>query len=242
MSRALTKDYKELVDFISTYSISSNVSNKEYNNILSQLHKRYYAQLVFLSELISSGFDRITASYGLDESASKTLQVYLRETSSDLGYALFNWIHGAYKTERILVRCSIENFIKGICAVEKPSIAQLSSTRTAFLEARKLELFSLSENKNQLNNLRSTYRSLCYDVHTAGQENMAQLSALNYFPGFDKESASNSAIIFIRVVDCYLTLLCLSFKSFFLDMHHTNLDIILSILPKKTKLLIYDPH
>jgi hypothetical protein len=241
MSRLIREDLNFTKEFISEYSLKSCIDNHEYVRILSQNHKKYFAFLLFLSELENTGFKSIKISLKLNNENYYNFRNYLKECVSDLGCAFFNWIQGDYKSSRLLIRSSVEDFVKSMASVEDNGICEIKSVYEVFERASTLDIFSSEINAGILTNLKNTYSILCRDVHTANYDNMQQISAMEYFPAFEAEKANQTSKYFIEVSKEMLSLLSLSFKDVYVKMHPGNLDIINPVLIKVVKHEIYAP-
>ena len=241
MVRIVSEDFKELKDFINSYSLVPVYKDTKYIELLSHIHKRYFALLVFLSELEKDCYSYIQSAYKLDEQSKTKLVNYSKEAVSDLGLALFNWTHGAYKSSRLLIRSSIENMIRALCVLEEPSICDITVTHILLEKASLLKIFNRPSALSNLRDLKGNYTDLCSDVHTADISNMQHLSALEYFPAFDREKAGKTAELFAQVAQRLLISLSLCFREFLFRMHHSNLDSIFLSLPQGIKEEIHNP-
>ena len=102
-----------------------------------------------------------------------------------------------------------------------------------FDNIKQLDFFS----KNALaleifNKIHQSYKLLCGDVHTATTQNMANISALNYFPSFDNKAADSVCKYVLSLIPNYLTLLLLKYNSQFHKFHHRNKEIIMESIPR----------
>ena len=159
----------------------------------------------------------------------------------DLGNALFNWLNGAYKGSRILIRSSIENIIRGLSILEDASVSEITVSYDLFEASSDLIIFSSENALKALRTLKGNYSELCKDVHTAGTINMEHLSALIYFPGYNEEKASTTATIYRKVAQDCLVLLSICFRVFIFKMHPNNIDTILLNLSKVIRTEIHNP-
>ncbi len=241
MVRIISDDFKQLKEYINNYSLAPIYENPSYVNQLSSLHKRYFALLTFVAELENDDFASVVATFGLDDPSKLKLMNYTKEAISDLGNALFNWIHGAYKGSRLLIRSSIENIIRGLSILENFSVSEITVTRELFEAASQLSIFTTGSARGTVQDIKGNYTVLCKDVHTDDVINMAHLTALDYFPAFDDEKATKTSKIYANVAQQYLILLSLCFREFIFSMHHNNSDTILLNLPKAIKEEVHNP-
>lgn len=104
----MNEDFDRLLEFLNNYNLTASVGDKDFRKILASCHKRYYSYLVFVVELNQqSGFSIQENQYD-----------YLLESVSDVGQSLFSFMNGCYKGACLLLRSSIENFIKAVCLKE----------------------------------------------------------------------------------------------------------------------------
>lgn len=227
MSRRVKEDFENLIGFFGSYSIESNIKNVEFQKFLSTYHKRYFAYLTFIAEL--SQYQSKTLLLGLNESQYR----FYTESCSDCGLALFDSVNGNYKGSRLLLRSSVENFMKAICLDEDTTIDQEKSVFTLFARAKAISFFSKETAKNLFDIIHQQYKELCKDVHTATINNMVQLSALNTLPSFGVSQAKSVAVVVQSLISAYVTLLALKYNAFYHTIHYGNKDIIQTALINK---------
>lgn len=185
MSRLIKEDFDKLCTFIKDYSLSDVLEIDDAKKLLSSFHKKYFAYLVLIEEI-----------HHKIEQHDEVLKIpkeqyeYLHESCSDVGQAFFLTFHGCYKGAKLLLRSSIENFLKGSCLDEDESLPSTKSVYEVFDKARATGTFK--ETKANLHmQLHNEYALLCQDVHTADVSHMASITALNHFPSFHNEDAGN---------------------------------------------------
>ncbi len=227
MSRRVKCDLEKLVEFFDSYSIKSNINNTDFLQFLSTYHKRYFAYLTFIAEL--SQYKSKPLLSGLSDIQYK----YYSESCSDCGLALFDSVNGNYKGSRLLLRSSIENFMKGVSIDEDTTIDQEKSVYTLFDRAKSISFFSKDTYKNLFDVVHLQYKELCKDVHTATINNMVQLSALNSLPSFDGALAKSVALVVLNLIPTYVTMLALKYNGFYHTIHFDNKDIIQTALLKE---------
>src|SRR5262245_43255737 len=110
MTRESKKDFDDLLGFASTYDLSAVAGQDSFKKNLQRMHRVYIGLLTFLSEL---EFQVAHSTKAKKPNLTPTQFDYLAECVSDIGNALFCWIHGAYKPARLMLRSSIETFVKG---------------------------------------------------------------------------------------------------------------------------------
>jgi len=223
MSRDIKTDFEKLLDFIEQYSIASLPEDKEFVDYLSQMHKKYYAFIALVFELEN------TMPKVLNSKQSN----FLLESVSDVGNSVFLAINGAYKSARLMLRSSIETFLKGFAIDALSNIDQEMIINKMFDDIKALPFFNHQSNKQLIDDLKSCYSTLCEDTHTARESNMQHTSSLNYFPKKSLAALEGVSKMNMKLISIYLTLLCLKFNEEYHKIHHKNKQTILDNIPKK---------
>ena len=231
MTRIVKDDFDGLTIFVQDYSLASLVDDKDFISFLSKLHKKFYSYLVLVEELRLC-VDVNTKKPIIHKESFK----YLEESASDCGQCLFLAINGCYKGTRLLLRSSIENFLKGICMDEVPQIIVEKSVFQVFDDAASTNVFKENKLKENLHNI---YSELCMDVHTADSTRMASVSALKFFPHFDKKEAEKLGNIYIKLLPIFITALCIKFNSHFHSINYQNKEVISKTLIDELRATIY---
>ncbi|WP_133306358.1 hypothetical protein [Pseudomonas syringae] len=237
MSRECTTDFSALRSYVAAYSVTPNLAKNSYVESMKAMHKAYFSVVCWHAEVISSK-DDIFASR-----SSFIDDVWLRisEAVSDLSSSLFNWINGSYKACRIMLRSSIENFVRAIAAIEQPGILKEKNVYKLFELSAKLQVFTAhSTIKCYFDQLHSDYKILCRDTHTASFENMEQITSLDGLPVYAKAKAVSAKDLYVRVSQGFTVMVCLLLNAEFHKMHHRNRENILNAVPKSIRPLIAD--
>lgn len=220
MSRIVTSDFTKLKGFFSKYSTATNLGNKDFIIFLSTYHKKYLAYLTYIAE-ISSHNTKKTLSGMLDSQFD-----FFLESCSDCGLALFDSVNGNYKAARLLLRSSIENFMKAISQDEDNNIDQESSVFKLFDRVRAIGFFSSAETKSLFDDIHQEYKELCKYVHTATPANMTKLSALNTFPTFNSKQVEGLLRSVITLITSYITLMALKYNNHYHSIGYVNKEVI----------------
>ena len=234
MSRVVSEDYKKLFDFFSNYSVKANFSKKEFVTFLSAYHKKYLAYLTFVAE-ISTNKGAATLK-GLSEKQCD----FIAESCSDCGLAMFEAVSGNYKGARLLLRSSIENYMKGASLDEDGTIDQESSVYELFNRAKATVFFTQREHLKLFDVIHQEYKALCRDVHTATTANMALVSALNTFPTFNQKFADGVLKTVKRLIESYVTLLAMKYNEYYHGIGYENKEVIENAVLKDFAELIYN--
>lgn len=230
MPREITEDLSKLVSFIKEYSLENLSSNVDFNRILSSIHKKYYSLLTCIAEL-----NFLSNDESIDPPINDVQIAYLTESSSDIGNAIFVMANGAYKPSKLMIRSSIETFMKGFCLDWYPTIVQEKSLYKMFDAIKILPFFQNVETKKIFDNIHTNYGILCEDTHTARQINMQQVTALSYFPRFQKQDAEKVNKFITSLVQDYLYLLCAKYNTHYHKMHHRNKENIIDSISKNLR-------
>lgn len=235
MSREIKSDYKKLIEFIENYSLSNQVTDNDFKKCLTQLHKKYYSVLAFVLEL-----DTIVDDAGNKIFIEKQRD-YILESISDIGNAVFLLINGAYKPAKLVLRSSIETFLKGIAILYLEDIDKEKRIYQMFDRISEIDFFKKEQtNKIFFDQLLSFYSELSKDIHTAGNNHMQHTSSLNYFPTKSIPKLEDSTLILNKISQIILTILAIKFNDEFHKMHHENKAIIINGIKKKYRKKIHN--
>lgn len=238
MSREAKADLDALRAFVRGYSLAGVAENSGYDSLLSQQHRRYLALLVILAELEEQRGDRPRPTQDTTDFPCGQQASFIRESVSDVGQAIFCWMHGGYKACRIVMRSSIESFIKGMACKDDPSVLTETRLYKVFEHAGAVPFFANRPGTKLFSDLSGRYGQLSADVHTAQAVNMSNISALNYFPTFEPHVAKVASEHVVFIAARLLVALCLRFNSGFHAMHHRNKETVLQGVPSNYKRLI----
>jgi len=230
MSRDVKSDFDALEQFMSEYRLTSIITETDYRIFISQQHKKYFSYLTMIAEL---------TSFVGKKKYRKNLTIkqfdFIKESCSDIGIAFFYSFHGGYKGSKLLLRSSIETFLKGFCLDEVKNLDKETSIFELFAKVKSSKFFSSPKEKILLEGIHQQYKLLCKDVHTASVLNMASLSSLNFFPSFNKQEAQIISKTLLSLVPNYLSLLAIKYNQQFHIFHFKNRKIITSSIPNDLK-------
>lgn len=219
--RAVKDDLNELKKYIDTFSLKSLSSDTEYLNFISTCHKKYYSFFV--------------GSVEYENCFTKEIFKFLKETNSDLATSLFHVMTGSYKSARLLLRSSIECFLKSFTMDIIVDIEKEKSVYEIFNKIKALDYFSSEPQKSQFIIIHRIYKELCKDVHAADKINMAQIDALDLLPTYNKKNAEKIKNIYLELIPAYLFLLSDKYNLAFHKIHHINREIILMGITKELR-------
>lgn len=241
MTRECTADYEKIKLYVNEYSMSKNLEHSDYKKFLKSMHKHYFSSITWSAELQQNkqGFLSLYADVNDD------ICFRLAESVSDLGSSLFSWANGNYKASKVMLRISIENFIRAISAIESKDQLSEKSAYKIFNVASCQGIFNDNVSPNIrrcYDALHNDYKLLCKDVHTAAAHNMENFTSLADFPAFQAGKSSNAAKIYIRVTKNITSIFCCLFNNFFHDMHHRNRENILYSMDSSLKASVLAPQ
>ena len=219
MSRLIKEDFDKLCTFIKDYSLSDVLEIDDAKKLLSSFHKKYFAYLVLIEEIHHK-----IEQYDEVLKMPKEQYEYLQESCSDVGQAFFLTFHGCYKGAKLLLRSSIENFLKGSCLDEDKSLPSTKRVYEVFDRARATGTFKETK-ANLYVQLHSEYALLCQDVHTADVSHMASITALNHFPSFHNKDAGNILKMVQKIIPIYITTIALKYNSAYHSMSYNYKEI-----------------
>ena len=233
MSREIHNDFATLKVFLLEYNLSHLIVNESFNTFISQQHKKYFSYLTFIAEI--QNYVGITDYRNV---ISTTQIPFLRESCSDAGISFFSTFHGSYKSSKLLLRSSIETFLKGYFLDLITDLDKESKMYELFKRIKALPWCSAEPTKSLIEGIHGKYKLLCQDVHTATNLNMVNLSALNYFPSFDYDEAKKVSDFSLSLISSYLTLLSLKYNEQFHAFHFKNRKIIINSIQRDYRPII----
>ena len=235
MSREVAFDFEKFRAFFQSYSLSGFDRNTQLLDNLSQLHKKYFAFLTFIAEL---QYQKENPSRGISPFLTDNQLTYLTEACSDIGNAIFISVHGAYKASKLMLRSSIETFCKGIFEDEEPKILTEKSLYAIFDLIMELDSIKQEPSKTVFQTIHNEYKKLCADTHTATTINMAQITALKYFPAYDNKSMNEIKDVIFKLIPSYLFLLGLIYNKYYSKMDYRNKASVITQIKKELRPII----
>lgn len=233
MSREIKDDFKNLLLFFNKYSLEDVLKDKEFEEILSSIHKKYLSYLTIVGEL-----QTLRNSTSINPNISEEQIQFIKESCSDIGNSFFCLIHGSYKPSKLMLRSSIETFLKGFNLDIYPGITTEKSLYKIFDNLKTSSFYQSEPQKSIFASIHSIYVDLCSDTHTATQINMSHLTSMNYFPNFNITNANLTRNILTKLVTAYVSLIVLKYKDHYFKMHHRNRENILNSIPGNIKKII----
>ncbi|KFJ87933.1 hypothetical protein IJ23_09005 [Vibrio sp. OY15] len=238
MTRECKSDFDELIKYISNYKIDGNLDNSSYKTTAKSMHKAYFSLLHWHTEFMHQ-----SEFFEENYSNNKDIVNRISEVVSDVGSSKFNWINGSYKASRVMLRSSIENFVRALGSIDDESLLVEKSVYSLMGRAKVTSIFTSSEKvKSSFGNLHESYKELCKDTHTSQSENMEKISSLVDYPKFYEQKSNSTGGIFTSVVKNILIILCIVFNALYHKMHHKNRENILISIPRTSKPLILAPQ
>lgn len=237
MNREQRDDFSLLKAYIDKYTLNTHVQKPKFIDELKNIHKYYFSLLHWYSEFIHQKSFFLETYTKNHDTVSR-----IEETISDIGSAKFNWIHGSYKSSRILIRCSIENFIRAISSIDDMNLLTIKNVYKLFDEAGNCSVFNkFEDSKKSFAALHQSYKELCNDTHTSTEQQMEKVSSLINYPKYIPSKSESTKNVFLSVVKHILVILNLSFNDLFQRMHHSNRTNILISIPKAVRPIVLSP-
>lgn len=237
MTRECKQDFLMLKQYIASYSISSNLAREPYLLNARKMHKAYFSLVNWQVE-----FHHQISFFSSKYSGNQEILLRLTESISDIGSSKFNWLNGSYKASRVMLRSSIENFVRAVSAIDYEEQLKEKNVHKLFKKASNCDIFNSSTAiTDSFQDLHSMYKELCEDTHTASRKNMENITSLADYPKYIEEKSTSTGRVFIKVVKSILIILCICFNDLYHKMHHKNKENVLSPLPKNIRPLILAP-
>ena len=210
MSRRIKRDADILLSFFNDYTLSGFCENQDRIKDCKTLHKKLYAIMVFRNETISS-----------EQHFNIEFMDYMDEAISDLMLSVFSWGQGAYKSAKLHLRCSIENYLKSLLSITTSDVVFEKRVYLLFENADNDKHFLNPLNKLSLDNLKNSYSALCAVVHSSPTER-APINAIKYLPSYNKEHSRAFVSQFCSVLNSFLEIAFLHYHVMIHKMHPEN--------------------
>jgi hypothetical protein len=224
MSRRIKRDADILISFFEGYNLSGFSSDSDRIRDCNTIHKKLYALMVFRNEATNPQFQLCSCFFD-----------YLDETISDLMLSLFSWAQGAYKSAKLHLRCSIENYLKALLSIDNPAILLEKRVYIIFDEANSDSHFSDSIGKDIIDRLKNDYATLCGITHS-DPAHRAPINALKYLPKFDKHDSTIFVLQYCSIISSFLDIFFLRYHVMIHVMHPENKqDFIEALSPSSIK-------
>lgn len=228
MSRILSEDTTALFEFFQNYTLNQQFQNKHFVLHLKTMHKKLYGYLLVINELSFRNAD-------LHLFSQNELN-YLCESVSDCMQSFFCWVNGAYKGSRLLLRSSIETFVKAIVGQTDPTVFTEKSVYAIFDKAKLDKQLSLLQlGKAYADILHEEYGNLCAYTHSANVSTMDKINCLNTLPKYEDHESQEIVQQTIRLLDAILGFWLNGFPQLIFAMHQNNQRIYFEILPSTIK-------
>ncbi|MGI2136485.1 hypothetical protein [Shewanella baltica] len=234
MTRECNDDFTKLKGYILDYRISYNLDNNSYMVSAKRMHKVYFSLVNWHAEY-QHQIDFFSKKY----TNNKDILLRVSEAISDIGSSNFNWLNGSYKASRVMLRSSIENFVRAISSIDDEVQLTEKNVYKLFDRAHGSNIFNSSVHVNKLyKELHHRYKELCEDTHTASYKNMDKVTSLVDYPKYVEEKSITTENIFIIIAKNILVILCLIFNDLYHKMHHRNRENIINSVQSNYKPLI----
>lgn len=221
MSRLISEDFERFEDFLNNYNISKLLLSEEQLEACKVMHKKLYALMVFSAECHIQNMNHI-------------FQEYINEMTSDLLLTIFCWIQGMYKTSKLEMRCSIENFLKAVISETDAKISDEKSVYKIFDKAKGDKHFNKMMSETCLDQFNNDYSLLCHTVHSDLSQ-LHSISALDLLPQYEKKQAQEIQKLYVRIIENCLVVLYLNYPEIIDRMHPENKADFLDCISKSHK-------
>ncbi|WP_055106883.1 hypothetical protein [Paenibacillus ihumii] len=232
MSRKISQDADLLIEYLREFDLNDCLKEDNYIILLKSMHRKAYGYLLFIAELeVLQRNVKIISDLSL---------IYYKETTSDIIQSLFCWATGSYKAANIMLRSSIETFLKATLGTENEEIYDEKSIYKLFEKASEHEFFSSSVGLNKYGIIHGIYKDLCKFAHSARDINLGTITSINLLPRFNQKLAKEYNVVFLKLLDSILSVTLLNFETVVNQMHSLNKDLFLSTLTLNDKKEIFE--
>ncbi|MER0498846.1 hypothetical protein ABR855_12430 [Aeromonas hydrophila] len=229
MSRIIANDFDRLMEYIRTYSVTDEIQNAELRKELKKGHKHYLPLLYLWSRVDSLSRAGALSLSGKIIIDAKTTS-YLEESISDIAGSFTCCIHGNYKPAFMLLRSSIENYLRFFTSNFNGD-AKTTTVISHLFEISKTTPIFQDPNNNYLTLLKQIYGELCAYTHTASPDNMTKIHAISHFPRFNAKDFKKWNGYALRIASIILQATLLANKTLYLSAHFKTKEVFEDMLP-----------
>ncbi|WP_017754235.1 hypothetical protein [Calidifontibacillus oryziterrae] len=228
MSREISQDCKQLIDFFQNYNFGAYLSNHIFKERLTSMHKKVFGFLTFIAEVeFQNSQEKFIDLKSLD---------YLKESGSDLIQSLFCWVNGTYKPAEMLLRSSIETYIKAILGNTDDEVFKEKSMYKLFDLAKDHPFFKGNTRKEEyFSIIHSNYKMLCMTTHTATIDNLISVDTLKLLPRFNPKTSEQFSQLYLSTVNMFLGVVLINFHASIYNMHPINRTNFFDTIPLAIK-------
>ncbi|MCM3623982.1 hypothetical protein M4D70_17280 [Brevibacillus borstelensis] len=227
MSREITKDCDKLIYYLKEYDLTPLCNNNEYIIDLKSMHKKVYGYLLFTTEL---------EQQNQSISCINDMVIdYFKESGSDMMQSVFSWANGSYKSSKLLLRSSIETFVKACIGNDDQEVFEEKSLYKLFDTAKDHSYFSGDPREKYFERIHNSYKVLCMTAHSAPTIDLASISAMKILPRYDAKASKEFSKLFTSTIEAMLSTAFLNYHSTVNNMHLFNRSIFLSSLSLTSK-------
>lgn len=221
-NRKISDHLDEIKTFLEGYR-ASNPESVASKSAMKAAYRRFHAVLIW-----QMYFDKSTK---FDDATRQ----YTNEYTADISQGLLSALMGFYKPSRMMLRSSIENFIRVACLIDGKKPFSAKTVHGLIAIFKKTTLRSNPDTNTALLFLIQNYGDLCNYVHTTSSLNMdlripfskiVESDPINSTSCFENISSICQAINKILFKLCPDTLQ---------SMHHRDADFIRDLLPATMK-------
>lgn len=221
MSRTITEDFEQFKGFLDDYNISKNLLTGKSLEECKAMHKKLYALMIFSAESHVQNLNQLFLEY-------------FDEMISDLLLAIFCWVQGMYKTTKLEMRCSIENFLKAVISKTDNTISGEKSIYRVFDKAKTDKHFNKTRSTTCLDQFNNDYSLLCRTAHSDLSQ-LHSISALNLLLQHENQQSNEAQRLYIRITENFLIVLYLNYPEIIDKMHPDNKADFLGCISKSHK-------
>lgn len=220
MTKLVDNGFSDLWEFLSAYRLDESVEDQSFKAALKRCHKATFPLLVWRATIK----DKPASGY-FDEDFKR----YFNETVSDASTSLFLFCNGLYKAAHLSLRAGLENAFRAFGLVSGQKVLSLTSVYELIELVGECDVVQKHKvSTSEYSKLRSQYSNLCKYVHTASDEHMSLLGALNELPNHSTEKIINYTSAITTSCASINTIITAFLISDFRKMHHQHRDAVLA--------------
>lgn len=228
MARNINEDLDVLLKFLSVYSLDGILRDEQLKSIIKSFHKYHLSYLTLLVCMEQK------------TTFSDPMKDRLFESASDIGYAFFLLCNGCYKPANLILRSSLENFVKALVVNNNPNILQEKFIHKIFSEACTVQQCTYLTEHQSIKSLYGYYKELCKYTHTSSEQEMSQMIAFKWLPGIDYTEANKLRNIARNILKKYILIVIHLFRDEFFEIDFQHKDTIFVGVSSKDQKRIHE--
>jgi len=236
MSRVSDADLDQLDRFLAEYRVPPSLGAQARASLLKRVHRHVLAGLQVQACFLASARAGTSTISGTIVDPSSESVSHLNEGFADLVGVLGCLVHGLYKPSNMLLRGSVENFVRGLAGLSSLEARETKSVYRLFELAAKEPPF-LAASVNDFLSLQQVYGDLCLHVHSATPDHRGGAHHLSVYMRQDTAKMRSVVLAVERASRAMLSILVRSDRRLYTGCSPRVRDLLDEVLPSGVRLV-----